>query len=139
MRERIMATIIDGDGERQITAEVVGDRLRVPAAELEPALGWELKPEGLCRGDVCVPLGNRPGVVVGGSVDVGAFAELMGRPVAIDIDNEVAVIADSVVDRRSQMRSLEAPDFSLADLEGNQIALRDFAGRKRLLVAWASW
>ena len=30
----------------------------VTVADFESGTGWELKPEGACRGDVCVPLGN---------------------------------------------------------------------------------
>ena len=32
-----------------------------------------------------------------------------------------------------------APDFTLADINGNSVSLRDFQGRKVVLVFWASW
>ena len=32
------------------------ERLRVPLTEFEAESGWSLKPQGACRGDVCVPL-----------------------------------------------------------------------------------
>ena len=35
---------------------VLLERLRVPLSEFESASGWSLKPQGACRGDVCVPL-----------------------------------------------------------------------------------
>ncbi len=38
----------------------------------------------------------------------------------------------------AQLASLTAPPFTLPDLDGNPVALADFAGRKRLLIAWAS-
>jgi peroxiredoxin len=37
------------------------------------------------------------------------------------------------------MTSLEAPDFTLPDLEGALHSLSDHRGKKRLLIAWASW
>ena len=36
------------------TAE--GGDLWLPASDLPAASGWELRPEGACRGDVCVPI-----------------------------------------------------------------------------------
>jgi hypothetical protein len=134
-----MITIIDGDTETEVAGEVLDGGLAVTPEGLRDALGWDLKPEGLCRGDVCIPLRNRPGAVVEGMVDLATFAELTGRPLASDLDHRVGVLTDSVADRHAAMRSLEAPEFRLRSLDGDEIALRDFAGRKRLLVAWASW
>lgn len=31
------------------------------------------------------------------------------------------------------------PPITLSDLDGNQIALSDFAGRKLIVFMWASW
>ena len=35
---------------------VDGDSLWLDAAAIESATGWAWKPEGLCRGDICVPV-----------------------------------------------------------------------------------
>jgi hypothetical protein len=35
---------------------VILDRLDVDPAAFEARTGWAIKPEGACRGDVCVPL-----------------------------------------------------------------------------------
>jgi peroxiredoxin len=37
------------------------------------------------------------------------------------------------------LQSLQAPDFTLPDLEGKWHALSEYRGRKVLLVSWASW
>src|SRR6185312_5463120 len=49
-------------------------RLDADVAELASGTGWEVKPEGACKEDRCVPLPDaaRAG---GGRVDVAAFAE----------------------------------------------------------------
>jgi peroxiredoxin len=35
--------------------------------------------------------------------------------------------------------TVEAPDFSLPNMEGELIRLSDFRGKKVLLLTWASW
>jgi len=33
----------------------------------------------------------------------------------------------------------EAPDFTLRSLEGQEVSLSDYRGRKTVLFMWASW
>ncbi len=42
-------------------------------------------------------------------------------------------------DQRQNLSSLEAPNFTLADIEGKPHSLSDFRGKKILLITWASW
>jgi len=45
------------------------DRLSLSAEDLEAATGWEIKPDGACKGDECVPLGDVR-QAADGSIDV---------------------------------------------------------------------
>ena len=107
------------------------------------ATGWVLKPEGLCRDDVCVPVRDRDALLAGdpdaGEVDLAAFAAALGRPFAIDVSEEVIVLGEPAGVVAERLRSLEAPDVTLAGLDGEAVALSEFSGRKRILVTWASW
>jgi hypothetical protein len=49
-------SIIDDGKPTAVPARLRGDAVRLSRGALEQALGWTLKPEGLCRGSVCVPL-----------------------------------------------------------------------------------
>ena len=52
-----MVTLLNEQSETLVpTAQAKGDDLWISPRELEQATGWAIKPEGFCRGDVCVPL-----------------------------------------------------------------------------------
>ena len=127
------------DPVRSIDAVVADGRVLTAGAGIATALGWDLKPEGLCRGDVCVPVRAEAGVTVGDQVDLGAVASVLGMATLVDDDRAlVAVSAPSAV-RRSALKGRVAPDFALPDLDGNMRTLEEFKDRKRLLIAFASW
>jgi hypothetical protein len=127
------------DREAKIEGFRSGDALLMPEDAVGPATGWELKPQGLCQGDVCVPVRDRSLLGPAGLIDVEALGGALRRPIAIEAEQGLAVIGTAAGEAAETMRSLRAPDFTLPDLHGNDVSLRDFAGRKRLLVAFASW
>jgi peroxiredoxin len=136
-----MGTLIDrAEHEVDLQLSGTGDHLRLAAAGLEAATGWVLKPEGLCRGDVCVPVHDRSALVdADGWLDVATLATLLGRVVALDVDQRVVVLGDGAADRRAALESLEAPDVALPGLDGQTHQLSEWGQRKRAIVAWASW
>ena len=119
------------------TAGPVGVRLAETA--VRDALGWELKPQGLCRGEQCLLVPSRDALVRDGTIDLATLASLLGRPLAMDTDEGVACLGGAAEDRARQLQSLEAPDFTLPDLDGRPHTLAGFRGKKVFLVAWASW
>lgn len=134
-----MGTVIDQDEVSVDLVAAEGD-LWVDPAELEPATGWVLKPEGLCRGDICVPVRDRAALLdADGRIGLGAFAKAVGRVAALDADAQVAVLGDGSRTRREALESLRAPDVSLVGLDGQTHQLSEWNGRKRAVVAWASW
>lgn len=124
-------TLIDKH-EVEVDAAVDGDDVVVAADDVLRATGWELKPEGLCKGPVCVPT-NWTST---DRVDLRAFAEALHRAFVVDIDGGVAALAG---DPMSSGQRASIDELELPDLDGNVVRMSDFAGRKRLLVAWASW
>jgi hypothetical protein len=66
-------------------------------------------------------------------------AEAAGRPVAVDHDERVAYLGVSARERATALASLEAPDFTLPDLDGRLHSLSRHRGTKILLVAYGSW
>ena len=78
-----MTTLLTESGEFEAAeAEVVGDALWLSAGDAEAATGWVAKPEGLCKGEVCVPLpaGREREFVRGGRMNVAALWRHLGRP-----------------------------------------------------------
>jgi hypothetical protein len=137
MAERF--TIIDETRATEVEAAIGGGRITLSPDAVERALGWTLKPEGFCRDEVCVPVREGSRAVQGDRVDLAAFAELFGRPVASDTEERVAVVGASEGDRGRALSSLNAPEFALPDLDGRVHSLSSHRGKKVFLAVWASW
>ncbi len=127
------------DEERAAEGSVDRGRILLDPAHLPATVGWELKPEGLCQGLVCVPVADRGALFVDHLVDVGAVAAALGRQVVIDAGTGVAAVALPAEERRRALEALEAPPFTLPDLDGLARDLDEWRGRKRLLLAFSSW
>lgn len=124
---------------RVVDAEIRDGRVLLDPDRLADAIGWTLKPEGLCRADVCVPVRDQAGLEVDGLLDVGAVAAALQRPAAVDAEAGYVAMALPAEARQQALRALQAPAFTLPDLDGNPRSLGEWAGRKKLLVAFASW
>lgn len=112
-----------------------GTGLWLDEAEVLRVTGWEAKPEGLCRQDVCVPLPED--ARRNGKVDVAALWHRLGAPVVSE--GNIWVLGIAADERNAGLASLEAPDFMLPDLAGEAHRLSELRGRKVFLTTWASW
>lgn len=134
-----MATVINDTKSIEVDASLGTRWLMAPAAFTE-LVGWTLKAEGLCRGDVCAPIYHRDKVITSdGLVDLQEAAPLIGMSAVVDPQRGVAALAPSAPARAAGMVTLDAPDFTLPNLAGEPVSLHDFHRRKVLLLAWSSW
>jgi peroxiredoxin len=106
---------------------------------LPDALGWALKPSGLCREDTCVPVSDPTALHVDGRLDLVAVAVALGRRAVVDLDAGLMAVSLSAERRRRALDDLEAPDFELPDVEDHLHRLGEWRGRKKLLVTFSSW
>lgn len=113
--------------------------LRLSAEPLLSALGWTQKPEGLCQGDVCIPISGRPDLISAQGIDLIGLGEVLGRPIAIDRAEAVVSIGAETAAHGAELDRGVAPDFTLPDLTGKEYSLSSFRGKKVLLIAYASW
>ena len=132
-------TVIDDGRVAEVEGAVVGDSVVVEPGSLEAAIGFVRKPEGLCKGDLCIPVRPGSGLEVPGGIDVARLAAVLGRPVAVDEASGAAFVGAPAAERAERVRLLEAPDFSLPDLDGRLHSLSEHRGSKVLLAAYASW
>jgi peroxiredoxin len=114
--------LIDVDGREHPLPGGLGDE---PA--LAEALGWTLKPEGLCRDETCVPLLGR------------SVLDALGLLVVHDEGVGVAAVAPSADTHHRETATGRAPRLDLHDVDGNPVSFDDLSGHKRVLVTWASW
>ena len=113
------------------------DGLWMNAADAGKVTGWTLKPEGMCRDERCVPL---PAAAVKGSdVDVEAFWQSLGGPVIASQAGDAWVLGAPAEERNAALEGLQAPDFTLPDVDGKPRTLSELRGKKVFLATWASW
>jgi hypothetical protein len=133
-----MFTLIDDGVPHELEASVSGGRV-VLTHDALASLGWELHPEGLCREGLCMPVPEGAGLEAHGGLDLEAFARVLDRPLALDVEERAGYLGVSAGERQRALKSLLAPDFTLPDLAGRPHRLSDHRGKKVLLVVYASW
>lgn len=134
------------DTDATVDANDDAAALWLDASGIEAAIGWQWKPEGLCQGDVCMPLApaaraqwvrERPGQAP--ALNLAAMWRHSGQPAVHDQAGQTWVLGTGSGQRRAALETLEAPDFTLPDLAGVPHRLADYRGRKVFLATWASW
>jgi hypothetical protein len=125
---------VPGSSRWQYDATVILDQLEVTPGDLQARTGWELKPEGLCKADRCVPMPADGG---GDRIDVRVLAERLGMALVHDEAHGLWALGPESGGRA--LLSAELPEISLPDRHGDPFSLSSLRGTKVLLVAWASW
>lgn len=109
--------------------------LTVDAEAFHDRTGWEAKPEGLCKGDLCVPA---PGADRGdGTLDVEVVAERLRMPLVADAEHGCWALGPESGGRA--LTSAHFPTLVLPDRHGDAFDFSSALGRKLIVVAWASW
>ena len=114
-------------------ARVILERLEVTPGELRRRTGWEVRPEGLCKGDRCVPLAAGAGA----RIDAQVLSERLGMELVHDPDHGLWALGPESGERA--LASAELPEITLPDRHGKPFSLSSLRGTKVLLVMWASW
>ncbi len=140
------ATILHPDHEARVEAALVeGAGLWLTLSQLTAASGWELKAEGVCKDEICVPVPDArlPQLIrkepAGTLFNLTQFARLIEQPVAHDANQAVWYFGPAGWEWKSRLTSRLAPDFTLPDLSGREHTLSELRGKKVFLLFWASW
>ena len=112
---------------------------RIATAEFERGTGWSIRPEGACRGDICVPLKSAPSGddIDVASIDVSYIASELGMSIARHSEGLAAIGPASHGGRA--LSTATAPELILPDFDGNPFDLRSLLGQKVVLVAWSPY
>lgn len=106
----------------------------VATSDFERETGWTFRPEGACKGDVCIPLAENPG----DQVDLVKIASAMGLPVVADDQHGLIAVGPESLGNRA-LTTAQAPELDLPDLDGNVFKLSSLRGQKVVVYAWAPY
>jgi hypothetical protein len=109
------------------------EKLTVPAADFERRTGWEIRPEGACKGDRCVPIPESDGP----DLDAEMLSKRLGM--ALVHDEAHGLWALGPESGGHALATAELPEITLPARDGTPFPIRSLRGQKVLLVAWASW
>jgi len=144
--DRGSATVIYDGIATDVTASPESSKdLWITMKGLKRATRFVVKPQGVCRDELCFPLPSKRKaefISKRGAVtwfNLTAFAALVKQPVARDEKTGVWYFGKREDERGTYLASLEAPNFTLPDINGKMHSLADYRGKKVLLVTWASW
>ncbi len=105
----------------------------VTRADFEKQTGWQIKPEGACWGERCIPLPEP----VSESLDLAAISKHLTMPLVHD--EEAGLWALGPESAGKVLMDAQAPVLELPDWRGEAFSLSSLRGKKVLLIAWASW
>jgi len=108
------------------------EQIDIDAREFTAGTGWEIKPEGACMGDVCVPLQSE------GGFDLRSTAQRLRMALVHDAKEGLWALGPASLGSRA-LASAEAPDLALPDFDGNEFRLSSLRGQKVVLVSWAPY
>lgn len=111
------------------------DSLAISPEAFAARTGWEAKPEGLCKGDLCVPAPDAR--LPNGDLSVEVLSAKLAMPLVTDSARGLHALGPESGGRA--LTTATVPDIELPDADGNPFKLSSLEGRKVLLVAWASW
>lgn len=106
----------------------------VDTKTFEMETGWQFKPEGACKGEVCVPLQRPPG----NQLDVMDIAEQLGMPVVANDTYDFIAVGPEAIGARA-LTTAAAPHLILEDLHGATFDLASLRGKRVLVYAWAPY
>ena len=136
------ATVLYDD--RSVALDRVGpdpqrasDALWIRKRDLPRVNGFELKPQGACRADLCIPIPKD--MVRGDYFNLTAFAKKAGQSVVAEPGARVWSFGEMQALGGGLASSRVAPDFNVPDRLGRPVHLAGFRGKKVLVVTWASW
>ena len=137
--------IILANGRTNRVSRRTGDTeaLWVRLNELPDTTGWQMKPQGACLGELCVPLPDdkREEWIADADdwvwLNYSHFAAMIGQRYVRDGD--VWSLGSVPAVRAGGLESGIAPDFEVTDRNGDTLRLSDFRGHKVVLFTWSSW
>ncbi len=102
----------------------------ISAEEFASGTGWDIKPEGACKGEVCVPLPD--------GYSAAHAADRLGMAVVRNDTAGLFAFGPESLNGRALVTA-QAPDVVLPDLHGNEFHLSSLRGKKVVVVAWAPY
>jgi peroxiredoxin len=112
--------------------------LKVDEHEFASRTGWTIKPEGACKGEVCVPL-EATVRDADGRLDARVLAARLGMPLVADERAGIWALGPETAVTGRALTTAVAPELELPDAEGKSFQLSSLRGKKVVMVAWASW
>jgi len=137
--------IYDGVATQVSESPNSSNDLWITTNDLARATRFVIKLQGVCRDELCYPLPKKRLAEFVSKKDATTwfnlteFARLIKQSFVVDQKNSVWYFGAREAEQNSYINSLEAPNFTLPDLNGKLHSLADFRGKKVLLVTWASW
>ena len=86
-----------------------------------------------------LPKGREEEFTRNDQISVSGLWTHMKRPAPHNKSGDAWVLGQGAESLSESLESLEAPDFTLPDFDGQPHSLSDFRDKKVLLITWASW